>query len=91
MKLVRLETIRLNDGLFELRFNEDGIAPSYPNTINDAGVDIALGMVSEDSIWYHCLDRNDTRYLIYLKGYHGRVDGTEIPNLEKALDAHLQS
>ncbi len=91
MKLVRLETIRLNDGSFELQFNEDGFTPSYPNTINDDGVDVASGKVNVDSIYYHHLDRDDTRYLIYLKGYHGRVDGIEIPSLEKALDAHLQS
>lgn len=90
MELVRLETIRLNDGSFELRFNEEGFAPSYPNTIYD-GVDIASGKVSMDSIWYHHLDRNDTRYLIYIKGNLGRLDGNEIPNLEAALDALLQS
>ncbi|EPK7241584.1 hypothetical protein JH094_000867 [Acinetobacter baumannii] len=90
MKLVRLETNRLNDGSFKLQFSEDGFAPPYPNTIYD-GVDFASGKVSIDSIFYHNLDRDDTRYLIYIKGYLGRPDGNEIPNLEKALDAHLQS
>lgn len=90
MKLVRLETTRQLDGSFKLQFNDDGITPSYPNTINDSGVDVALGKVSNDSIWYHFLDRNETRYLIYLNGYHGRIDGNEIQNLEKALDNFLQ-
>ncbi|ENK7283163.1 hypothetical protein SLL31_003916, partial [Acinetobacter baumannii] len=49
MKLVRLETIRLNDGSFELQFNEDGFTPFYPNTINDDGVDVASGKVNVDS------------------------------------------
>lgn len=55
MKLVRLETTRQLDGSFKLQFNDDGITPSYPNTVNDSGVDVALGKVSNDSIWYHYL------------------------------------
>ncbi|BBU19184.1 hypothetical protein BE1S18E01_27120 [Acinetobacter sp. BEC1-S18-ESBL-01] len=91
MKLVRLETTRQFDGSLKLQFNDDGITPSYPNSINDSGVDLASGKVSENSIYYHHLDRNDTRYLIYIKGYLGKLDGSEIPNLEKALDTHLES
>lgn len=90
MKIVRLETIRFNDGLYELRFNDEGITPELPNTKNDEGVDIASGKVSDDAIYYHHLDRDDARYLIYIKGYLGRLDGNEIPNLEKALDIYLK-
>ncbi|KQE16778.1 hypothetical protein APD36_06550 [Acinetobacter pittii] len=89
MKLVRLETIRLNDGLYRLRFNENGITPTFPNTINESGVDIASGKVGEQSIYYHHLDRDDTRYLIYIKGHLGQLDGNEISDLEKSLDAFL--
>ncbi|HFK9535092.1 hypothetical protein [Acinetobacter baumannii] len=89
MKLVRLETIRLNGGLYRLRFNENGITPNFPNTINESGVDIASGKVSDESIYYHHLDRDDTRYLIYINGYLGQLDGNEISDLEKSLDAFL--
>ncbi|ARG16351.1 hypothetical protein [Acinetobacter nosocomialis] len=89
MKLVRLETIRLNDGSYKLRFNEKGITPHFPNTINESGDDIASGKVGEEAIYYHHLDRDETRYLIYIKGYLGQLDGNEISDLEKSLDAFL--
>lgn len=91
MKIVRLETIRLNDGSYKLRFNDEGITPSHPNAVNEAGEDMAVGKVGEDAVYYHHLDRKDTRYLIYIKGFWGRIDGTEIPNLENALDSYLES
>lgn len=91
MKIVRLETIRLNDGSYKVRFNDEGVTPSHPNTVGETGEDAAVGKVSEDAIYYHHLDRDDTRYLFYIKGYLGRLDHNEIPNLEKALNEHLNN
>lgn len=91
MKIVHLETIRLNDGSYKLRLNDEGITPPIPNTLDKSGEDVAVGKVSEDAIYYHHLDREDTRYLIYIKGYLGRLDGNEIPNLERALGVYLNN
>ncbi|WP_048764970.1 hypothetical protein [Acinetobacter sp. 243_ASPC] len=91
MKLVRLETTRQDNGSYDLHFNEVGITPTDLNTINESGIDVAIGKISENSFYYHHLDRDDTRYLIYHKGLLKGHGVNDISNLEKALDVYLKN
>ena len=89
MKVVRLETTRLRDGAYKIDFIEAGVVPKYPSTIDKSGEDVAIGKVSEEARFFHHIDRNDTRYLIYLKGEMGVLNGNEVFDLENALDRFL--
>ncbi|WP_088459030.1 hypothetical protein [Acinetobacter soli] len=89
MKLVRLEAARQDNGTYHLHFNEVGITPTDLNTINESGIDVAIGKISENSFFYHHIDRDDTRFLIYHQGPLKGDCVNDVPNLEKALDIYL--
>ncbi|EPQ3875648.1 hypothetical protein ACT4WM_06110 [Acinetobacter baumannii] len=90
MKIVRVEAIQLDDGSHKLFYNNNvGVIPEFPNTFNEYGQDLGIGKVSEDAFYYHHIDRNETRYLIYLKGAVGRLNGNEVYDLENSLDKLL--
>ncbi len=89
MKIVRLETDRIEDGCTLTFNNDDGIVPEFPNTINEFGEDIGVGKISKDAWFYHSIVRGETRYLIYLNGSVGRLNGNEVFDLEKSLDSFL--
>ncbi|WON79126.1 hypothetical protein OK024_09060 [Acinetobacter sp. UGAL515B_02] len=89
MKLVRLEATRQDNGTYHLNFNEVGVTPTDLKTINESGLDVASGKITEGSFFYHSIDINDTRYLIYHKGPLKGDGVNDVPNLEKALDIYL--
>lgn len=92
MKIIRLEATCDQYNNFQLNFNEkNGVTPEYPNTVDESKNDLAIGTVSENSKYFHHIDRADTRYLIYLKSDVGVLNGQEISNLEKALDNFLSN
>lgn len=92
MKIIRLEANYDKVEYYKLSFdNENGVTPKYPKTVNDSGCDIAIGKVGESAGYMHHLDKDDTRYLIYLNGSIGRLNGEELLNLEKALDSFLEN
>ncbi len=88
MEVIILEAFKENDGQFKLVFEarpRDG--GLNPLDFTRTQINPVTGEVVKDIYYLHHIDREDVRYLIY---YNGKIDGSEVKELEKGLTRYIE-
>ncbi|MEJ5034913.1 hypothetical protein WH243_14670 [Acinetobacter sp. MYb177] len=88
MEAIILEAFKESNGQFQLVFEEKPKdADLSPLNFTRTKLNQVTGEVEKEIFYLHHIDRDDVRYLIY---YNGKIDGTEVEELEKGLTRYIE-